>query len=290
MGGRAALTIAANCRDDATLYCEPTREAIVSWNTRAPSGELYVQLLRARQPDGSWLPHAHWSISGRHSFSAKDGDTVIETDVLRTQRPFDGVRIHAKGVTFDRLALATPLHNAPSNRAVKAPLDLSVPARSQYVNEERGWCSPASLSMVHAFFGHDLDVASTARAILDSAYNGTGNWAFNVAFSGELGLQGAVAYLHNLDHARAFLERGIPVILSYSWRDGELPGAPLERSDGHIVVLRGFDKDGNPLINDPAHDAIRVSYPSEAIERIWLRNKGVAYIIAPPDIPLQSLF
>jgi len=165
-----------------------------------------------------------------------------------------------------------------------------VPARSQYVNAERGWCSPASLSMVHAFFGHDLDVASTARAIFDSAYNGTGNWAFNVAFSGELGLQGVVAYLRNLDHARAFLERGVPVILSYSWRNGELPGAPLDHSDGHIVVLRGFDKDGNPLINDPAHDAIRVTYPREDIEHVWLRNQGVSYIIAPTDIPLQSLF
>ena len=284
------LTFASACRDDAALYCEPTREAIVSWNTRTPSGELYVQLLRAHQPDGSWLPHAHWSTSGRHSFSAKDGDTVIETDVLRTQRPFDGVRIHAKDVTFDRVALATPLQNVPSNRAAKPPLDLRVPARSQYVNEERGWCSPASLSMVHAFFGHDLDVAGTARAIFDSAYNGTGNWAFNVAFSGELGLQGAVAYLRNLDHARAFLERGVPVILSYSWRDGELPGAPLDRSDGHVVVLRGFDGDGNALINDPAHDAIRVAYPEEAIERIWLRNKGVSYIIAPPNIQLGSFF
>ncbi len=165
-----------------------------------------------------------------------------------------------------------------------------MPPRTQYVNEERGWCSPASLSMVHAFFGHDFDVASTARAIFDYAYNGTGNWAFNVAFSGELGLQAVVAYLDDLDHARRFLERGVPVIMSYSWRAGELPGAPIEHSDGHIAVLRGFDTEGNCLINDPAHPKVRVTYPREAIERIWQRNKGVSYIVAPPATSLVSLF
>jgi len=248
-----------------------------------------VQLLRAHQPDGSWLPHAHWSASGRHSFSAKDGDTVIETDVVRTQRPFDGIRVHAKDVHFDRIALATPVHNVPSARPTGPAMELDIPARSQYVNEERGWCSAASLSMVNAYFGRDLDVAATARAIFDYAYNGTGNWAFNVAFSGELGLHALVAYLRNLDHARHFIEQRVPVILSYSWREGELPGAPLEHSDGHIVVLRGFDSEGNCLINDPAHPDVRLTYPREPLERIWMRNKGVAFLIAPPDFAIGSL-
>ena len=283
------LTISGSSFEDATLFCEPAREAVISWNSQTANGELYVQLLRAHQPDGSWLPHAHWSPSGRHSFSAKDNDTVIETDVLRTHRPFDGVRIRAKGVNFERVALATPLHNVPSARSA-APIELDVPPRSQYVGDERGWCSPASLSMVHAFYGYDRDVATTARAIFDYAYNGTGNWAFNVAFSGELGLQALVAYLRNLDHARELLECGIPPILSYSWAAGELPGAPLEHSDGHVVVLRGFTAAGDCIVNDPAHAAIRVIYPRQALERVWLRNKGVAYVIAPHGIALQELF
>ncbi|MBV8689432.1 MAG: C39 family peptidase [Candidatus Eremiobacteraeota bacterium] len=287
---KRSLTVRGASFEDATLYCEPAREAIISWNTRMPSGELYVQLLRAHQPDGSWLPHAHWSASGRHSFSAKDGDTVIETDVLRTQQPFDGVRVHAKGVEFDRIALATPARNGASTKSNEPAIALDVPLRSQYVNDERGWCSPASLSMVHAYFGHDYDVATTARSVFDYAYNGTGNWAFNVAFSGELGLQGVVAYLSSLEHARSFLEQRIPLILSYSWRRGELPGAPLEHSDGHIVVLRGFDAQGDCLVNDPAQHEIRVTYPREALEHIWLRNKGVCYIVAPPEVALESFF
>jgi len=283
------IAVAAPCFERAILYCDPAREAVISWNTRTPSGEIYVQILRAHQPASSWLPHAHWSPTGRHSFSAKDGDAVIETDVLQTQQPFDGVYVHAQGVQFDRIALATPEHNVASNAWRQSAIELDVPARSQYaVGGERGWCSPASISMVHAFFGHDLDVAQTARAVFDSAYNGTGNWSFNVALSGALGLQGLIAYLRNLDHARRFIERGVPVVLSYSWRAGELPGAPLEHSDGHIVVLRGFDADGNCLINDPAKDGVRALYSRQAIERIWLRNKGVSYLVAPPPLDLTT--
>ena len=90
---------------------------------------------------------------------------------------------------------------------------LDVPARSQYVEgiDERGWCSPASLSMIHAYHGIDAGVAETAREVFDRAYNGTGNWSFNVAYSGRLGLRGVVAHLRNLDHAARLIERNLPI-------------------------------------------------------------------------------
>lgn len=263
---------------------------MLSWNTQAPEGELSFRLLRAHQPDSDWVPHARWSQSGRHSYSAKHGDLVVETDVITTAQPFDGIEMRANGVRFDLLALATPVHNVPSAAQAGQRIELAVPARSQYVVErERGWCSPTSLSMLHAFHGVDLDVESTARAVFDSAYNGTGNWSFNVALSGALGLRGIVAYLRNLEHARAFIEAGLPVALSYSWKGDELPGAPVEHSDGHLVVLRGFDERGDCLINDPAAPDLQVTYAREAIEFIWLRNKGVAFVAAKPGTDFEAL-
>lgn len=256
---------------------------MLSWNTQAPEGELFVRILRAHQPHSPWLPHAKWSRTGRHSFSAKDHDVIIETDVITSAQPFDGIEVAAQGVAFALLALATPVRNAPSATYAKPGLRLEVPERSQYVQEERGWCSPAALAMINAFYGHDIDVASTARGVFDFAYNGTGNWAFNTAFSGSLGLRAVVAYLRNLDHAARFLTRGIPLALSYSWSGDELPGAPVEHSDGHLVTLCGFDASGDCIINDPAAPGVRVLYPRGAIENIWLRNKGVAYVVAPAD-------
>jgi hypothetical protein len=143
--------------------------------------------------------------------------------------------------------------------------------------------------MVNAYHGIDRPVEETAMAVMDRAYNGTGNWAFNTAFSGSLGLRATVAYLQNLDHAARLIERNVPVVISYSWREGELPGAPLPHSDGHLVVLRGFTENGDCAINDPAAHGVRVVYPRRAIEAIWQRNNGVAYVIAPAGIDYESV-
>ncbi len=246
--------------------------------------------MRAHQPDSPWLPHAKWTSTGRHSFSAKDKDVVIETDVITASQPFDGIEVRAEAVAFDLLALATPTSTIPSNTYTREALELPVPTRSQYVVDgERGWCSAATLCMLHTFYGSDAGVERTAQSVFDSAYNGTGNWAFNVALSGALGLSGVVAYLRNLDHAATFLAHGIPLGLSYSWGGDELPGAPLVHSDGHLVVLRGFTSSGDCIVNDPAAKGVRMVYPREALERVWLRNKGVAFIVARPDIDVETL-
>ncbi|MDQ6929364.1 MAG: C39 family peptidase [Candidatus Eremiobacteraeota bacterium] len=247
-----------------------------------------MRILRARQPDSDWLAHAHWSRTGRHSFSAKDRDVVIETDVITSAQPFDGIEVRADNVRFDLLALATPSRNAASISRGATP-ELDVPAYSQYHGDERGWCSATSLAMIDAYYGRDGDVPETARAVFDSAYNGTGNWSFNVAYSGSLGLAATVAYLRNLDHAAQFIREGIPLALSYSWKGNELPGAPVEHSDGHLVVLRGFTAAGDCIVNDPAAPGVRVVYEREAIERIWLRNKGIAYVIAEPATDIERL-
>lgn len=143
--------------------------------------------------------------------------------------------------------------------------------------------------MVNAYHGIDYDVAETASAVFDRAYNGTGNWSFNVAFSGNLGLRAAVVYLRNLDHAQRFIEANIPLAISYGWSAGELPDAPVEHSDGHLAVLCGFTENGDCAMNDPAAPKIRVVYPRAAIEKIWQRNKAVAYAVAPAGLDFASI-
>jgi hypothetical protein len=231
-----------------------------------------------------------WSPEGRLSFSPEHEDVRVDVDVIRSTQPFDGIEVRAKEVEFKAIAFATPVRNEPSMPYIGEARILDVPARSQYVVEgERGWCSATTVSMLNAYFGLDYDVPSTARAVFDRAYNGTGNWSFNVAFSGNLGLRAAVVYLRNLDHAQRLIEAGIPIAISYSWSAGELPGAPIEHSDGHLVVLCGFTANGDCAINDPAAPNVRVVYPRAAIENIWLRNKGVAYAVAPVGLDFVTI-
>jgi len=283
---------ALNVRNGAILRFEPVRSGVISWNTYAPSGTLRFRVLRAGAPASNWYDYVQWHPSGRKSFSPQsDRDGIgVDTDVLHAQQPFDGVELVADELDFNLLAFAAPRRPEPSLPYARDAMILDVPARSQYVRpDERGWCSAASLSMVNAFHGIDRSVEETARAVIDSAYNGTGNWAFNTAFSGSLGLRAAVVYLQNLDHAARLIERNLPVVISYSWSQGELPGAPLPQSDGHLAVLRGFTSSGDCAMNDPAAPGVSVVYPRSAIEAIWQRNDGVAYVVAPVGIDYASV-
>jgi hypothetical protein len=288
----AAFAQTLNARESASLFFEPARSGVISWNTYAPKGRLLFRLLRAHVPATDWYDYAEWHSSGRNSFSAQsDRDGLrVEVDLIRAEQPFDGIELFAEGVDFNLLAFSSPLRARPSMPYARDAMILDVPARSQFVVEgERGWCSPTSLSMVNAYHGIDESVEQTARAVADRAYNGTGNWAFNVAHSGSLGLRAVVAFLQNLDHAQRLIERNLPVVLSYSWSGAELPGAPLEHSDGHLVVLCGFTADGDCAINDPAAPAGRVVYPRSAIEAVWQRNEGLAYVIAPVGIDYADI-
>jgi hypothetical protein len=285
----------------ARLFFEPTRTGVLSWNTHAPDGRIAFRLLRAHCAEGDWLDHSEWRPGGAKSLSPTHDGTQVEIDVIRATQPFDGIEVRALGVRFDLVAFSAPVRSRPSLPYVRDAFILDVPARSQYpstklvlseaeglragsTKEERGWCSPASLSMIHAYHGIDLSVEETARGVFDRAYNGTGNWAFNIAYSGRLGLRAVVAHLSNLDHAARLIERNLPLAISFSWGPGELPGAPLPHSDGHVAVLCGFTGDGDCAINDPAAPNVRVVYPRGAVERIWQRNDGIAYVVAPVGV------
>lgn len=284
------LAIRTDADSLATLTFEPTREGVLSWNTFTESGVLAFRLLRAHVPATPWLTHVEWSAEGRLSHSPMHEDVRVDVDVIRSTQPFDGIEVRAPDVEFNALMFATPVRNEPSMPYMGDARILDVPARSQFVVEgERGWCSATSISMLNAYHGIDYDVPSTAAAVFDRAYNGTGNWSFNVAFSGNLGLRAAVVYLRNLDHAQQLIEAGIPLAISYSWSGAELPGAPIEHSDGHLVVLCGFTSNGDCAINDPAAPKLRVVYSRSAIENIWLRNKGIAYAIAPVGLDFVSI-
>ncbi len=290
MGDLAIYTQTLDVRDVASLRFEPARSGVASWNTYAAEGAIAFRLLRAHAADTTWLPLAEWTRTGRRSFGAERDGVRVDVDTIHADRPFDGIELRADGVEFSLVAFSSPFRAEPSLPYAGAARILDVPIRSQYALEgERGWCSPASVTMIAAYHGIDIALEEAAAAVFDRSYNGTGNWSFNVALAGSLGLRASVAHLRNLDHALRLIERNVPIAISYSWAEGELPNAPLVRSDGHLAVLCGFTQSGDCAINDPAAAGVRCVYPRAAIERIWQRNGGVAYAIAPAGIDVESV-
>ena len=85
---------------------------------------------------------------------------------------------------------------------------LSVPARSQmiYPNGGEAWCSPASLSMVMAYWAGETGVESldqsvpvVAGGVYDYSYGGWGNWSFNTAYASAYDLDAAVMRMTSVE-------------------------------------------------------------------------------------------
>ena len=201
--------------------------------------------------------------------------------------------IASTGVGGAALASASGLTSA---------IELAVPAYSQQIHAGEypefdgggaSWCSPTATAMVLAFWGAgptpaDLEwvdpdyddpwVDHAARHTFDAGYGGAGNWAFNVAYAAGYGLDAFVTRLRSLREAEAFVEAGIPLVASIAAEPGALRGFPLSNGTaGHLVVIVGFTRVGDPIVNDPAAEsnaAVRRVYDRTEFERVWVRRRG----------------
>lgn len=276
-------------------------ELVPSWNAVTPGAGSVTVEVRAQTPAGwsRWFSFGTWhSGEGRSSLNGqKDTAGQVLTDTLRlTSRATayqyrvtlrgagTGIRLLAFN-TSDRSRRTAGL-GQPGDRRAWGRIN-NVPQRSQMIYPDGGevWCSPTSVSMILAEHGMDVTVPQAARGTFDRAYNGTGNWPFNAAYAGAQGLRAFITRLPSLAEAERYTAAGLPLAVSLGWKKGELPGAPLTYSDGHLMVLVGFDAVGNPVLNDPAAptDAgVRRTYPRAAFEKLWLTHSGgLSYVISP---------
>jgi hypothetical protein len=176
--------------------------------------------------------------------------------------------------------------------------ELEVPARSEMVYPDKGewWCSPTSLSMVMAYWADQIGapglyqpVPMVAAGTYDYVYGGWGNWPFNTAYAAAYGLEASVNRFSSLEQVEWWIEMGVPVVASIVWDNDyggqQLSGAPLTSSDGHLLVIRGFDSSGDVITNDPAASEdtqVRHVYSREEFARAWFSGSGgIVYLVYP---------
>jgi hypothetical protein len=220
-------------------------------------------------------------------------------------------RVRAVGAMASRLPDVDDV--ATSRRGVasgKNHVVLDVPGYSQMIHSGhypswggggQAWCSPTSLSMVLAHHdalpkpssyswvpsGHPQPwVDHGARMTYDHAYGGTGNWSFNAAYAGSrLGSQGRayVTRLRSLRQAERFIARGVPLVASIAFGRDELDGAPISSTNGHLLVIVGFTRSGDVVVNDPAarrNKGVRRTYDRGQFEDAWLpASGGLVYVV-----------
>jgi len=180
----------------------------------------------------------------------------------------------------------------PPHRAVWGKI-VTTPERSQHsYPQEKGWCSPTSLSMVLTRWGEvlqrpelNLDVPEVAAGVYDRVFGGTGNWPFNTAYAGSFpGLRAYVARFSGLSEVEDWIAAGLPVILSARW-DLLAPGRNPTGS-GHLVVCIGFTETGDVVINDPATNfkkgqKVRHIYTRERVINAWKESNNTVYLVYP---------
>ena len=294
---------------------------IASWNAETPPGTWLQVHVRVRLASGlsRWYPLPIWasdfSTVKRHSVKgASDSTAGIDTDTFYMKGGQAAESYQLRVTLFSTTSDKTPTlrllaavasrdsstYPAQTPNASAWGIDLNVPQRSQELPEYKGkdyggggavWCSPTCTSMVMAYWGIkqsraelNQTVPDTAAGCFDWVYNGTGNWPFNTAHAATLGLSGYVTRLYSLTDAESFIRSGVPLIISIAFGVGELPGAPISKTNGHLIVLRGFDRNGDPIVNDPAartNEATRLVYPRAALEKAWAHSHRTAYVLTP---------
>jgi hypothetical protein len=306
-GCRRAVDSAPPARadGDALVFTLP------EWSPRAPARHLLPSLsvLTEAQPafrlelsvkiGGAWSPWVAGDTIGEGAFAllaARTETLVSDIDVFVATEPVAAVRMRvrvraADAATFARVPwLATLSASALVPDAVEGHASvarLPVPPLSQMEEAEAirmRICSPTSVAMVLHYWGARPPVAAVAEAVFHRALDRYGVWPAAIRAAARHGVAGYLLRFPDWASAAWCLGRGLPIIASIRYAAGELTGAPIAQTDGHLVVITGCE-DGSVLVNDPAAPTraeVQCRYRLDEFRRAWLERGGVGYVFFRP--------
>ena len=282
-------------------------EAIVSWNV-SPAKGAHVTVeakVTANGAESKWYCLAEWELddAGKRVSVEKQGDEQgdVLTDTLSLKKPAQSIDVRLKlrrigeGETpILKLVTVSTANTKQVSASLNAPNPawgklVDVPQRAQG-NYPRGGvlCSPTSVSMMLWHYANQLqrpelnrDVPEVEANVWDKVYDGAGNWPFNAAYAGSFpGMRAYVTRFRGIQDLEKWIEADLPVVCSVSL--DILKGIEKPRASGHLVILVGFEKNGDPIFNDPAHrDSVRRTYKRANFEKAWLRSSRAVYILHP---------
>lgn len=262
------------------LYIGSWGKILAGLNRKIESGNATIDIDELKLS----APADAYQIRGRlysFSFDPKIVPSVRRVAVCYSGEAsaFAGTERPAVDVTLDRAGVETLDWRRDLNVPYRPQGDSPPPLRSQI-------CSPTSTSMVMQYWGVDRPTVENAMAIYDAEYDLFGNWNRAVQRAAECGLDGWLIRLRNWEQVKPYIAAGIPLVATISFRKGEFPSALYDSTPGHLIVIRGFTKDGDVIVNDPAvrDKGNGVIYKADELGPAWFVNKGGAtYVIEKPQ-------
>ena len=284
----------------------PFTEVIPSWNIKHSSRSQFIIELRGKRfgIPTAWYQMADWTLDAstnpRTSLNGqKDADATVSTDTVIFHQPMDSVdlRITSKIADGERpildlvsVSFSGTILDEPASVTKSAAWGKVIPMAKRYQNrypDGHRLCSPTSTSMLlreaakRTGQAVDRDVPAVVPGLYDAGYDGAGNWSFNAAFYGQFdGLTGYVSRFGKIADLELFIERGIPLAVSVDLN--RFRGTPKPVDSGHLVVLVGFQKNGDPVFLDPAvSNEVQTTYLRANFDSAWKRSGRAVYVFAP---------
>lgn len=311
-----AATIPPRCFGEVHPAPPPRREGadtLMEWEWGVPGGARHLmpafsalgeraggfRFELAAQADGRWSPWLGAATIGPADFSPLPSEAPgldVRIDQCLAGAPVERVRLRLRIggdraerllarpwlVTLSASDLGPPDVPQPVGRA-----RLDVPRLSQMAAGgplAARICSPTSVAMVLAYWGVRADLAGLAAEMFHPTLDLYGVWPAAIAAAARHGVLGYLLRFPDWASAAWCLGRGLPLIASVRYAAGELTGAAMAETSGHLVVLTGWEND-EVLVNDPAARSaagVPRRYRLDELARVWLERSGVGYVLFRP--------
>ena len=219
------------------------------------------------------------------------GDVKIDELVLTNPVRYYRLRVRMKGkvplLSFGISGVNASFRYDAAQAAQLPPGRFEMPVwpisqKEQFAAVKNRICSPTSLCMALNALGRPIALSQVLQNVYDPAADIFGNWFFNTAYASRQKLDVHFWRFNALSQLPAYCNSDGLVVASIAYNEGELPQAAQPKTDGHLVLIRGW-KDGKILVADPAAETAATvlrAYDAEPFARAWLKNKqGASYIL-----------
>jgi hypothetical protein len=244
----------------------------------------------------AWIGAATLGSGRLPPIAGRDAGVEADIDVFIARVPAEAVRLRLVIAPEDAAVLVQAPWLVALSASDQAPapppaadgaVSLAVPAFSQMDAPEPirlRICSPTSVAMVLRYLGVEAGREAVAADMFHADTDRYGVWPAAICAAARRGSLGYLLRFPDWSSAAWCLGRGLPIIASIRYGAGELSGAAIGETTGHLVVLTGYDG-RDVLVNDPAaadEASVPRRYPLHEFVRAWLGHTGVGYILFRP--------